>query len=345
MYYLHRAYSVLREIGVCGLVKHCMKFIKYKFFLCIDALPIVGSSRRAGKVHANGSASARTLPDNVNRPIHIPYSKSENGIRFDRAAVVAHIFYPEMTAEIIQYLKNIPIPFGLFISTDTEEKKAYINGVMANSGLELVEFEIRVMPNRGRDIAPKYVGFRDVYERYEAFLHIHSKKSAYNEELGTIWRQHLFAHLIGSREIAQTNLEILSTGNVGIVYPDHLRQIKKHIDWGYDFPIVKALLERIGVTITLNTVLEFPSGSMFWARTEAIQRILDLNLDFTDFPKENSQIDGTLAHAIERALLFFVEGAGQSWTRVSIRPPKNNILINERKFVPLTGSELEGRYR
>ncbi|MGP3713386.1 rhamnan synthesis F family protein [Brucella sp. RRSP16] len=345
MYYVHRAHYVLRKMGALGLIKHSFKFIKYKFSTCVDALHIVDTSKRAGKANANGSVSARTLPDNVNQPIYIPYDNFGNGIRFDRVAVVAHIFYPEVTGEIIQYLKNIPIPFGLFITTDTVEKKAYINDVMSSSGLELLEFEIRVTPNRGRDIAPKYVGFRDVYERYDAFLHIHSKKSAYNEELGTIWRRHLFTHLIGSKEITQANLEILSTDNVGIVYPEHLRQIKKHIDWGYNFPITKELLERIGVTINFNTVLEFPSGSMFWGRSEAIRRILDLNLDFTDFPRENSQIDGTLAHAIERALLFFVEGAGQSWARVTIRPPKKLALRNERKFVPLTGSELNMRYR
>lgn len=115
--------------------------------------------------------------------------------------------------------------------------------------------------------------------------------------------------------------------------------MKKHINWGYDFPIAKKLLSSIGVTLDANTILEFPSGSMFWARSEAIQLILNLNLDFDDFPQEDAQIDGTLAHAIERSLLFFVEKTGHSWTRVTKRLPEKQQTETKRKFIPLLGSE------
>ena len=40
----------------------------------------------------------------------------------------------------------------------------------------------------------------------------------------------------------------------------------------------------------------FPNGSMFWARSEAIKPLIELNLNWNDFPEEPLPIDGTLPH-------------------------------------------------
>jgi len=337
MYYARRAYHVFKTRGAKGLFTHGLKFITYKLGSYEASSYVTAQSLQGGRVNAFGVVSARTLPDNVNPSISIPFENPHSRIGFDKAAVVTHIFYPELTDEIISYVRNIPIPFGIFVTTDTEQKKNEISDALIKSGIKAIEIEIRVTPNRGRDIAPKYIGFRDVYDRYDAFLHIHTKKSLHADGLGNVWRKYLFEHLIGSKDIAKANLEILSSDKVGVVYPEHAPQVRKHINWGYDFPIAKALLAKIGITLDANTVLEFPSGSMFWARSQAIKHILDLDLDFSDFPEEAAQIDGTLAHAIERSLLLFVEKTGHSWARVTTRA-KNNTQT-KRQFIPLMGSE------
>ncbi|PWU72789.1 hypothetical protein DK867_11560 [Ochrobactrum sp. POC9] len=339
MYYIRRASHVLKTRGVKGLIAHGVNFVRYKLFSYEVSSYITDQAKQGGKLNAIGAVIARTLPDEINPSISVPFNNSHAGIIFDKAAVVVHIFYPELTGEIINYVKNIPIPIGIFVTTDTVDKKTEIHEAIIRSGIKVIEVEVRVTPNRGRDIAPKYIGFRDIYGRYDAFLHIHSKRSLHADGLGNIWRKYLFEHLIGSPEIAKANLEILSRDKVGVVYPEHAAEVKKHINWGYDFPIAKKLLSSIGVTLDANTILEFPSGSMFWARSEAIQLILNLNLDFDDFPQEDAQIDGTLAHAIERSLLFFVEKTGHSWTRVTKRLPEKQQTETKRKFIPLLGSE------
>ena len=52
---------------------------------------------------------------------------------------------------------------------------------------------------------------------------------------------------------------------------------------------------------TLGT-FKFPAGSMFWCKPAAIHSLLDLNLRWTSFDREFGQIDGTLAHGLERLL-------------------------------------------
>jgi hypothetical protein len=58
---------------------------------------------------------------------------------------------------------------------------------------------------------------------------------------------------------------------------------------------------------------------MFWGRTAAIRPLLDIDIGFADFPPESGQVDGTLAHAIERSLLMIAESRGFEWLKVAQR--------------------------
>lgn len=350
--YTSRAWKIYRERGMRAIVAHILRFtahrvettqIPFRSLFRKKALSVESQMRRVGSIDQIGAVLARTIPDGTNPAVHIPDASLGESIVFDRVAVVAHIFYPEVAAEIIQYLTNIPVPFGLFITTDTDDKKAQILARIDKSGVNTIECEIRIVPNRGRDVAPKYIAFKDIYARYPAFLHLHSKQSLHAAGKYANWRDYLIGSLIGSEEIASTNLRLLSEGNVGAVYPEHADFIKPVINWGYDFPIAKELLARIGVTLDVYNILEFPSGSMYWGRSAAISKLLELDLDYSDFPEEAGQVDGTLAHAIERSLLLFVEKSGYGWVRITTeggteKPTKDfePLITSSQHFLSVT---------
>jgi lipopolysaccharide biosynthesis protein len=46
---------------------------------------------------------------------------------------------------------------------------------------------------------------------------------------------------------------------------------------------------------------------MFWARTEAIRPLLELGLDWQDYPAEPLPYDGSMLHAVERLLPLVAE--------------------------------------
>ena len=137
-----------------------------------------------------------------------------------RIAVLCHIYHAELAPEMLSYLGNIPFDADVFITTDTERKRALIERHCKNWKLDRAE--LRVMPNRGRDIAPKLVGMRDVHERYDYVLHLHSKQSVHEDDL-SVWRGYNLQTLIGSPEIVQSIFTIFQRcPNVGMILPQHL---------------------------------------------------------------------------------------------------------------------------
>jgi lipopolysaccharide biosynthesis protein len=65
----------------------------------------------------------------------------------------------------------------------------------------------------------------------------------------------------------------------------------------------KELIERMGYKAPLpGASMNFPVGTMFWARTAALKPLTDLNLQWEDYPEEPIPIDGSMLHAMERLI-------------------------------------------
>ncbi|MBO4779318.1 MAG: hypothetical protein J5497_01640, partial [Selenomonadaceae bacterium] len=231
-----------------------------------------------------------------------------------KVAAVVHIFYPELAAELKNLLLNIPCAVDVYISTTSPDKKAAIEKTFDDFGKGRVV--VKVFANRGRDIAPAFVGFKDIYGGYDVCVHLHSKKSPHAEKRLAGWREHLYRNLLGSPEIVGGILNILAVEKVGVVFPQYYAPIRVSINWGENYLATKNFLRGLGIDIDNRHLIEFPAGSMFWFKPRALAPLLNSGLKFEDFPEECGQVDGTIAHAIERAFLFIVEAAGFTWIKV-----------------------------
>ncbi len=277
----------------------------------------------------------RTLrvKDGCDTALEVPFQFNLH-VNSKKVAAIIHIYYPDLSEEIMNYLGNIPCRTDLYISTDTKDKKLQIEQCFSHYNNGTVKVEI--FENRGRDIAPMIVGFKEVFERYEFFIHLHSKKSPHSNEGLVDWREYLFENLLGSSQIVMSHLYLLEHKNVGISFAQHFIPLRININWGYDYTLVKNLLKQAGITMNSKQLLEFPSGSMFWGRTDAIRPLLNLDISFADFPEEAGQIDGTLAHAIERSFLYICEAAHFQWAKVARHdyyPLKNTVITVDSKEV------------
>lgn len=223
-----------------------------------------------------------------------------------RIGVICHVFYPELLTEVEQALRNLPDGSDVYVSvTNGEHRVAVLDALGA---LPLGMLEVRVVPNRGRDIAPKYVTFADVYRAgYDAVLFLHTKKTT-AVEIGEHWRGHLYTALAGSPERVLKVLELLDhQRDLGIVAPQHHGSINSNVGWHGSFPQAASLARRAGLRLRRWDPPNFASGSMFWARPEALLPLVDLRLGMDDFPHEAGQNAYTVMHALER--LVFVSAA------------------------------------
>ncbi|WP_392349357.1 rhamnan synthesis F family protein [Parasynechococcus sp.] len=228
-------------------------------------------------------------------------------IQSKRFAVILHIHYPELSHTIANYLKRIPFKFDAYISTRSDSIEALESCFSSISNIN--HLEIKHFPNQGRDVGPFLAGFGDKIQHYDYLLKLHSKKSPHSNALSG-WFLHCLDNLIGSEEVIQTNLLALSESDHGLVYPVENYAlslgIKHDSCWGHEkgnYQKAQPLLNKLGLeSINEKSTFQFPVGTMFWCKTDILQPLIDWKLHFEDFDTEGGQIDGTLAHSIERLI-------------------------------------------
>ncbi|MBR0679527.1 glycosyltransferase [Roseomonas eburnea] len=246
-----------------------------------------------------------------------------------RIAVLLHAFHLDQAEEFSRRLGAIPVPFSLCISTDTEEKAEALRRHFASG--PAARLDVRVMPNRGRDIAPKIVGFHDVHAEHDLVLHLHTKASTHDPRLAP-WRGFILDGLLGSTASVGSILEAFARlPRLGMVAPRNFPVIRPYMGWDVNFLPARRLAARMGIALAPDSPLDFPAGSMFWARSAALAPLLEAGLTVEDFAEEGAQTDGTLAHAVERLYFYACEKAGFRWVHAgsdkAIAPPERALHV------------------
>lgn len=236
-----------------------------------------------------------------------------------RVAVACHLYHVNLIDEVLACIANIPTDFDLLVSTDTPVKKSKIEAALPSCSAS--HTVVRVFPNVGRDIASKLICFKDLLGKYDLILFIHGKRSSFSSKLGG-WRQYLFDALCGSKDRVKSILAAFEDiPELGMIAPQHY-PLLGCVGWRENLQISDDLSNRLlGERYAFN-YLDFPSGSMFWCRPAALKPLLDLDLKIEDFPAERGQIDGTLAHAIERFFFVSCELAGFHWIKIAGASPQ-----------------------
>jgi glycosyltransferase involved in cell wall biosynthesis len=223
-------------------------------------------------------------------------------------ALHAHFFYPELAEDFLRRMGCSQSRCDLLLSTDENAKAMMLRKAVA--GYERGKVLIRVVPNRGRDIGPLLGDFaEDIMRDYNIIGHVHGKRSlAVNATMGERWREFLWQNLIGD---AHPMMDIIierfaADGSTGIIFPND-----SHLcDWDQNRDIAEGLARRMGIKVPLPPFFEFPIGTMFWARVDALRPLFELKISRDEYPEEPAPSDGTILHALERLLPFVAQHAG-----------------------------------
>jgi lipopolysaccharide biosynthesis protein len=222
-----------------------------------------------------------------------------------RPCAVIHIWYPDLLDELVAALRASGIDWRTVITT-ANEREQLVRERVAHLGLDA---EISVFENRGRDILPfLHVANQLLDEGVTTVLKLHSKRSTHRKD-GEIWRRELLDKLLAPERASHILAAFSADATLGLIHAEgHLQPLDYY--WGANQSNVDYLTRRLGISAPQIEHDSFVAGSMFWLRPAALRLLLDAHLEVTEFEAETGQLDGTLAHAIERVFSLAAAAAG-----------------------------------
>jgi glycosyltransferase involved in cell wall biosynthesis/GT2 family glycosyltransferase len=226
-------------------------------------------------------------------------------------AIHCHAFYLSLLPELLAYLSKLALDYTLYLTVcrqaDVSAAESFAREILPAH----IQVHVRLVPNQGRDIGPLFVGLADVLENHDIWCHVHTKFSPHTH-FGAKWRVYLLDQLLGSDERVNGILAKLENeGDLGLLYPDNYFEIKKFVDHGINKHALSGLFARLGIENTIpESLTDFAAGSMCWFKTKALMPIIKARLTIDEFDEEAAQIDGTLAHSLERALCLVPQAIG-----------------------------------
>jgi len=253
---------------------------------------------------------------NVLRSFATPCSEVADMVRISQerfskradTALIVHLHYDDLFAEMQPYIAAAS-GADLFISV-----RADIGPQRCREILTVCpQARLSIHPNRGRDIGP-FVKTLEFLKQagYEFACKIHGKKSPQRSD-GVQLRRALLNDLLGSEEAVSAILgRFAGNPQLGLVAPagtvlDLAVPNRHHLNRHWlDQIFAEANMSGLVGTYRCN----FVAGSMFWFRLSALAAMLQLDLGPDRFEDELGQVDGTLAHAIERFFAVCAERHG-----------------------------------
>lgn len=232
------------------------------------------------------------------------------GMRKHPQALVLHAYYEDVLPDIAGLVEKSGLKFDLWVSVVAPK--------VARTVLQLwPDAHVVHTPNLGRDVAPFLHLLPHIATHgYEAALKLHTKKSMHRED-GDRWRQHLYGQLLptgsGSANLLQG---LYDNDQLGLIAPDGHLPALRHF-WGKNRHWLNRLTRRYGLPQPTGKET-FAAGTMFWFKPQALHQLLDDPLHCGDFWHDiPSQIDGSLAHAMERFFALLAAHNGYQVSEVS----------------------------
>lgn len=214
-------------------------------------------------------------------------------------AVVLHLYYDDLFEEILANCYPNVSDFNLFVSVRRDISPARLKVMLR----KLPNCYVVALKNVGRDVYPfLHILPLLVQHNYETVCKLHSKRSLHRGD-GDMLRHNAFRSLVGDRATVERILSTLREDrSVAAIAPEGaIISLAEGERYAGNEKWLKTLLSRLDKAESTDySCVKFPGGTMFWARLAAIRPLLDLQLKESDFEPEVGQLDGTLAHAVER---------------------------------------------
>jgi lipopolysaccharide biosynthesis protein len=213
--------------------------------------------------------------------------------------VIVHAWHLQELRTVLAALQASGAAWRVIVTTSAD-KADDVEAQLRATGLR---FELVFCDNHGRDILPFLrVAHRLLLEGVDVVLKLHTKRSSHRDD-GDRWLAELLERLLSGARVTKVQAAFTEDAALGLVGPEgHRLAVAEYLggnaNWLCD---LRQRLQANWPAAAETHDDAFFSGSMFWLRLRALAPLFDAGLSESDFEAENGQIDGTLAHAIERS--------------------------------------------
>lgn len=228
-------------------------------------------------------------------------------------AIVLHVYYPDLWPELSETLRRVTVPYDLYITVTWRGEETW--AFKAQIEAEFPGALVLAVPNRGRDILPFLTLVNaGALDGYRAVAKLHTKKSPHRDD-GDLWRRHLIGGILPETGL-EARLEAFVADPAAAFWVADGQHYTGQEWWGSNIERTRQVLSQVEITLNEDQ-LSFPAGSIYWIKPLMIAMLKALALHADRFETETAQVDGTLAHAIERVLGFLALAAGQAILQTS----------------------------
>ncbi len=238
---------------------------------------------------------------------HPSVAASQSAPRLRDAVVLAHIFYADLIPDFARRLAALRDRMDIIVTFPDLWTDAELQALAT----ALPNARLIPTPNRGRDIAPFLRALKLASDLgYAVFCKVHSKKSPHLAN-GAQWRDALLDGLIASETANAALARFAQDPKLGLLAPLSARmRLGDHAVMFNNGQAMRFLARKLRFKPRPDSA--FAAGSMFWGRTAAFKALHSEPLEDYPFEPELGRIDGTLAHAFERAMGAVVVAGGHT---------------------------------
>jgi rhamnosyltransferase len=235
---------------------------------------------------------------------------------YGRVAVCIHVYYTDMLEELLSYADNIPVPYDLIATTDTQAKKEEIELLVKGRPRIKKAIVLIVEENRGRDMSSLFVTCRDLFldDRYDIVCRLHTKKTPQVvASQSNLFKRHMFDNLLASPGYVSNVLDMFNRSPwIGVAMPPIVQISFCTIghSWYNNYSKTEEIKKRLNLEVDFDPHTPVaPYGTMFWFRPPALKKLFLHQWNMTEFNAEPHHVDGGLSHALERIIAYVAQDA------------------------------------
>lgn len=257
--------------------------------------------------HGSAQALREAIESRAPRidPDHPLVAASRQVPRARDAVILLHVFYPDLIETFAARVAPLREAMDVIVTFPDLWSPAELE-TLARA---IPNARLIPTPNRGRDIAPFLTSLKVAAEAgYAVFCKAHSKKSPHLADGGQ-WRDTLLDGLLLPAVVDRALARFEAEPGLGLLAPASARmRLGDHAVMFNNGPAMALLARKLGFSRSDDSA--FAAGSMFWGRLKAFAALCEHPVEDFPFEPELGRIDGTLAHAFERAMGAVVASGG-----------------------------------